>query len=59
MLQLMYTKTKHTLDSEMDSVQQRIKSDSEEKRLIENNVLLVEGCDIGPPRKGGVRGFRA
>ena len=55
----MYTKTKHTLDSEMDSVQQRIKSDSEEKRLIENNVLLVEGCDIGPPRKGGVRGFRA
>ena len=51
MLQLMYTKIKHTLDLEMDSVQQRIKSDSEEKRLIENNVLLVKGATSGPPGK--------
>ena len=42
----------------MNSGQQRIKSDSEEKRLIENNVLLVEGCDIAPPPERRSERFR-
>ena len=59
MLQLMYIlDITHTLD--LEKVGAAVyKSDSEEKRLIENNVLLVEGCDIAPHRNGGVRGFRA